>query len=75
MSNKETPYLKLVRTPPSEKPEEDSSFEELKGLSLSERMYWRGIEPKTVVLALTSLSIVCATAILLLLAAAQSLIN
>jgi len=76
MSNKEKPYLRLVRTPP---PQAVDQLEEGggpgKGLSLSERLHWRGIEPKSTILALTSLSILCAMAVVLLLAGVLSLIN
>jgi hypothetical protein len=77
MSNKEKPYLRLVRTPPPQTAdiEEPSSSGPGKGLSFSERLHWRGIEPKSAILALTSLSIICAAAVVLLLAAALSLIN
>jgi hypothetical protein len=77
MSNKEKPYLKLVRTPPPQTAdiEDPECTRPGKGLSLSERLHWRGIEPKSAILALTSLSIICAAAVVLLLAAALSLIN
>ena len=76
MSNKEKPYLRLVRTPSLQAVDQ---LEEVdgpgKGLSLSERLHWRGIEPKSAILALTSLSVLCAMAVVLLLAGALSLIN
>ena len=76
MSNKEKPYLKLVRTPPMQPVDlEESPNQPGKGLSLTERMHWRGIEPKSVILALTSLSIICAVAVVLLLAGVLSIIN
>ena len=78
MSTKEKPYLKLVRTSPKEQKKlqgEEVTESPGKGLSLLERLHWRGIEPKSAMLALTSLSIICAVTVVLLLAGVLSLIN
>ena len=72
MSDKERPYLKLIR---GRKPTADSfpedyvaEFEQLKGTSFRERMHWRGIEAKTAVLGFAAISILASSIVLLALA-------
>ena len=54
---------------------EDWEFDMMKAASFKERMSWRVIEAKTVMLGLTSLSILAAVIVFLGLAATLSLIQ
>jgi hypothetical protein len=75
-NNKEKPYLKLIRKSDNmENVHEDWEFDMMKTASFKERMSWRGIEAKTVMLGLTSLSILAAVIVFLGLAATLSLIQ
>ena len=74
MSEKEKPYLKLVRaTPPAQT--EEVNFDELRGSTLKERLQWRGIEAKSVILGLTSLSIISAVTVIMILAGMLSMVK
>jgi hypothetical protein len=72
VSDKEKPYLKLIRGKPSQpviqSDDYDAEFEQLKGTSFKERMHWRGIEAKTAILGFAALSILASSIVLLALA-------
>ena len=54
---------------------DDMEFDMMKATSFRERLAWRGIEAKTIMLGLTSLSILAAVIVLFGLAATLSLIQ
>ena len=74
-NNKETSYLKLVRTQPEINQklfEED--FDNIKRATLAEKMRWRGIKTSTAVIAVFSLMTIAFVAIFLLTGAIISLL-
>ena len=80
MSNKyEKEYLKLVRTEPT--PEENSVQEEgllyddLRGKTFKDRLRWRGVDTKSMVLALGALTIMASSLVLIALTIVLGLIN
>tara|TARA_R100000008_G_scaffold75736_1_gene55161 strand:- start:625 stop:855 length:231 start_codon:yes stop_codon:yes gene_type:complete len=76
MSNKyEKEYLKIVRTEPAPLRDEGLKFEEMKGTTFRERLKWRGIEAKSLMIGLTALSIMASTVVLLTLAVILGSLN
>ena len=74
-NNKETDYLKLVRTPPQVGSEAiEWEIQTLKQASIAEKMRWRGIKTSTAVIAVFSLMTIAFTAIFLLTGAIISLL-
>ena len=75
-NNKEKSYLKLIRKSDNiDNMHDDLEFEMMKSASFRERLSWRGIEAKTIMLGLTSLSILAAVIVLFGLAATLSIIQ
>jgi hypothetical protein len=64
MNDKETDYLKIVRTQPAA--EQSELIYEKQKLTFRERIEWRGIEPSTIIITgLAYLTVVTAACILL----------
>mgnify|MGYP003123729695 CR=1 FL=1 len=64
MNDKETDYLKIVRTQPAV--EQNELVPEKQKLTFRERIEWRGIEPSTIIITgLAYLTVVTAACILL----------
>ena len=82
MSNKyEKEYLKLVRTEPEPPPEdcpiqvEGLLYDDLRGKTLKDRLRWRGVDTKSMVLALGALTIMASSIVLITLTIVLGLIS
>lgn len=82
MSNKyEKEYLKLVRTEPEPSPEdypeqaEGLLYDDLRGKTLKDRLRWRGVDTKSMVLALGALTIMASSLMLITLTIVLGLIS
>ena len=75
MDNKDRTHLTLIN-PPAIELDDDLPFEDqLNNLTLREKLQWRGIQNKTIFLAMAAMSIMCSVIILLTLAATLAIIS
>jgi hypothetical protein len=75
MDKKDREHLTLINTPTIELDDELPYEDQLNNLTLKEKLQWRGIQNKTIFLAMAAMSIMCSVIILLTLAATLAIIS